>query len=608
MTDSSLPQNDILASALRYGELGLSVIPVGRDKKPLIAWTRYQTERATPEQIKAWWSQFPDANVGIVTGAVSGIVVIDVEAGGSVEGLPFTAYCRTGGGGWHYYCKHPGKPVKNGVKVRPLTDIRGDGGFVVAPPSIHASGKPYAWDGMFPLPRGENIKALDELPDWALQSNPMPKPLLAELPIAYNYYSKEINEGQRNDTAIRLIGKVLHHNPPELWETLYPAIQSWNATCVKPPLTEMELRRTWESGIRMEGKKRTDTEEDAEVRPAVSFKELCESEFPDLKWAIESLFESGTINMISAAPNQYKSWVVQHMAICLARGEKVFGHFATDKQGVMIVNEEDPARLLKERSLMLVGQAEDIPVLFHVEDGIKMNEKSVDALIGEIKQSGVRFIIFDSLRSMHGADENSSTEMQRVMDFLKRFAREGITVLVTHHNRKKPRQPGMSRDELGEEARGSSAISGALHGHISCEPIEKDGKRCVVIRQQKLKGAKKLNPFLIGINESDGRFGFTYLGEYQANEDAVHKAKVAIADVLEQSIKWLSLKDLSTHDISGERTVRKALGELTAEGHIQSKTRKELLAVSAPMTGTDGKHNEKLYFHALVSDEDDPDP
>jgi hypothetical protein len=95
-------------------------------------------------------------NIGIVTGAASGIVVIDVDAGGEETlarlerehgPLPPTVMARTGGGGRHIYFRHPGVPVKNDVKKRlaPGVDIRGDDGFVVAPPSLHKSGNLYEW-------------------------------------------------------------------------------------------------------------------------------------------------------------------------------------------------------------------------------------------------------------------------------------------------------------------------------------------------------------------------------------------------------------------------------------------------------------------------------
>ncbi|MCG0313946.1 MAG: bifunctional DNA primase/polymerase, partial [Calditerricola sp.] len=121
-----------------------------RDKKPIIAsWQKYQKQAATPEQVAQWARQYPGANWAIVTGEVSGVVVVDFdseEAFRELErrGLPDAPMVRTGKG-WHVYFAHPGRPIKNAVKVLLGVDVRGDGGYVVAPPSVHPSGVQYRW-------------------------------------------------------------------------------------------------------------------------------------------------------------------------------------------------------------------------------------------------------------------------------------------------------------------------------------------------------------------------------------------------------------------------------------------------------------------------------
>lgn len=105
--------------------------------------------------VDAWWRSFPEANIGIRTGAASGLVVLDVdgEAGrrsamdlAREHGRLGAAWVRTGSGGWHAYLAHPGGhgPVLLG-RVGEGLDVRGDGGYVVAPPSLHASGRRYRW-------------------------------------------------------------------------------------------------------------------------------------------------------------------------------------------------------------------------------------------------------------------------------------------------------------------------------------------------------------------------------------------------------------------------------------------------------------------------------
>jgi hypothetical protein len=112
-----------------------------------------------PETIKRWWGQHPKANIGIPTGPESGLVVVDVDPrhGGldslkKLEALgkfPLTLKAKTGGGGWHIFLAHPGNGQK--IKSRPLPgypgiDIKGDGGYIVTPPSNHISGGSYSWE------------------------------------------------------------------------------------------------------------------------------------------------------------------------------------------------------------------------------------------------------------------------------------------------------------------------------------------------------------------------------------------------------------------------------------------------------------------------------
>lgn len=68
-----------LDQALSLMQRGCSIIPVRPDKKPLIKWTQHQLEKADDQQIRDWWSKWPDANIGVVTGAISNFLVVDVD-------------------------------------------------------------------------------------------------------------------------------------------------------------------------------------------------------------------------------------------------------------------------------------------------------------------------------------------------------------------------------------------------------------------------------------------------------------------------------------------------------------------------------------------------
>lgn len=163
-----------LAAALEYAARGWAVLPChspartgrcscGRGdcaspaKHPrLIRGLRDASTE--PRDIEGWWRRWPSANVAVRTGAASGIVVLDVDPrhGGerSLEalvaehgGIPGAGLVATGGGGRHLYLAHPGPRVPNdaGRRLGPGLDIRGDGGYVLAPPSRHASGTSYEW-------------------------------------------------------------------------------------------------------------------------------------------------------------------------------------------------------------------------------------------------------------------------------------------------------------------------------------------------------------------------------------------------------------------------------------------------------------------------------
>ncbi len=125
-----------------------------------------------PSAIRSWWHRSPHANLGIRTGAASGLVVVDIDPGhGGLDSMralvaeapiPKGLRVRTGSGGWHLYFAHPGGNVRNsaGTALGPGVDVRGDGGYVIAPPSRHISGGTYHWAGPWVLP---------ELPEHLLQ-------------------------------------------------------------------------------------------------------------------------------------------------------------------------------------------------------------------------------------------------------------------------------------------------------------------------------------------------------------------------------------------------------------------------------------------------------
>ncbi len=109
---SNSPPNNLFQSALEYSEkYHFSVIPIKPDKKPYIQWTPYQKKKATTAEIRQWWTKWPQAMIGIVTGEVSGIFVLDcdTQAGFEQYKAPAGQPCLSAGAnsarGWHLYFK-----------------------------------------------------------------------------------------------------------------------------------------------------------------------------------------------------------------------------------------------------------------------------------------------------------------------------------------------------------------------------------------------------------------------------------------------------------------------------------------------------------------------
>jgi hypothetical protein len=168
--------NKTIEAALKYRELGLSVIPVGRNKKPLVKWEPFQKNRADETQIKAWFKKKEHANIGIVTGEISGITVVDSDSEQAYnllnEFLPDTFSTPTAKTpkGKHFYFRYSPK-FSNAVRLVSDIDIRNNGGYVVAPPSSNGIGKDYEWFNDLSITKVSPQPIPAMLLDILLQSN-----------------------------------------------------------------------------------------------------------------------------------------------------------------------------------------------------------------------------------------------------------------------------------------------------------------------------------------------------------------------------------------------------------------------------------------------------
>jgi putative DNA primase/helicase len=143
----------MIEAAKGYARLGLSVLPwhyVDGAKRPAIRWKGLQQRRLSEQELTNQWSSNPMYNVGVVTGAISNLVVVDADDDDAVnwvaDNLPQTEWSVETGRGMQFGYRHPGDPVRNRTKINSMElDLRGDGGYVAMPPSIHKTGTKYQW-------------------------------------------------------------------------------------------------------------------------------------------------------------------------------------------------------------------------------------------------------------------------------------------------------------------------------------------------------------------------------------------------------------------------------------------------------------------------------
>lgn len=249
-----MAETETARAARAYLARGWSVVPVEpRGKRPLVRWEPLQRRRADEEDLSAWLARRPDANLALVTGAVSGLAVLDVDPrhGGEASlarwerehgALPETLEAGTGGGGRHLYFAHPGGTLRSRTGLAPGLDLRADGGLVVAPPSCHPSGRRYAWRAG----RAPHDVAMAELPSWLhdLVRGRTPR---GGHPLSYwrGIVREGVGEGERNNAIASLTGHLLWHgvDPDVITELLL----CWNAVRCRPPLGEEEVVSTVDS-------------------------------------------------------------------------------------------------------------------------------------------------------------------------------------------------------------------------------------------------------------------------------------------------------------------------------------------------------------------------
>jgi hypothetical protein len=542
----------ILDAALALAGRGFSVIPIQNGSKlPACKWREYQDAAATPEAIRVWFThRFPRAGVGIVTGPVSGCFVIDVDAGpGKVGGetihdlqmkfddLPETLTVKTGGGGVHYFFKHPGFPIKTGKSILGEdVDIRGDGGFVVAPPTVHSSGLPYQFvDPDAPVA---------DAPDWLLEllrSAPPPPSSPPSSPsspssvpaLAHDSFGRIIDG--REDYMTRLVhGAIMEEletrgagtiNPEELfsrcWDTYSAHAAARGESLEADGRGETLLRAKIAYAIRRVGDgalvSRVDPPPGPGERDIFDLDQFGLRDFqgpaPPMEWLVEGAIPLGIPFMLAAQGGAGKTFLALDLCFRVGihnpfkRDHIMGGRVCAEGTCVFLTAEDSTASIhrriegLDWRGLRAQASVQDririVPAVDHGGARSLMTQLNGDLVATDAflrlrdslsRIAGLRLLVIDPLNAWINAPINEDPQAgQKMWKAFATLASElGITVMVIHHT-KKHRGKIETLSQARELIQGTSAVvNGCRLAHALWIPEEDDSSE--IFQSLKVQG------------------------------------------------------------------------------------------------------------------------
>jgi hypothetical protein len=472
----------LLDAALCYAARGIPVFPVWgvtgdgqcrcgkRDcenagKHPVGALVPHGLKDATSDAatIRRWWQRHPDANVAIITGAESGLVVLDADGGDGLValkalGTPATTWLSKTGRGYQQFFSHPGGATRIGNRagLRPDLDVRGDGGYVVVPPSRHASGRRYEW--LTPPDRME----LALVPADVLKLLSAPTANGDGLRYAD---PRAIPEGRRNDALYRE-GRSL---AVKGWsrEAIAVALLALNREQCTPPLPETEVRAIAEHVVtqpdrpgfaltigRSENRGDADASTDASGLDLVTLGDLLSEPDEQHAWVVRDRLPAGGFGLLAGKPKAGKSTLARCLALRVARGEPWLS-FTTTRGPVIYLALEEKRDEVRQHFRALGAMAEDA---VHIMFGSAPAD-ALARLRREAERLRPALVIIDPLfrfvhvRAEHG---NDYAAMTAALEPLMTLAREtGACVLAVHHLGKGERSDT-------DAILGSTAIFGAV--------------------------------------------------------------------------------------------------------------------------------------------------
>jgi hypothetical protein len=477
----------MMDSALKYAAMGLSVFPVhepvGIDKcscgkdgcKGKHPRTPNGCTDATTDldQIKKWWTQWPNANIGIATG--NGIGVVDLDgpeglASGGRMGLSSPVTTITGRGKQLWYRVPEGQKLvtRRAEKIADGVDTRGTGGYVLVPPSLHPNGKRYCWAGspivlglLPPLPT-QFIEPTKTLPGLRRQNE---SGWIAEA-------IKEMQNGHVHNTLIRVLGRFRQHNfnEEDTYTLLYPhALENGKPyEGLRGKISEIWGR--YQAGPAVTGPSRSETID--------TFLD----DIKEVDWICKPFIAKKSIGFVVGLPETLKTWLCTDLAVeCAQETGLWLGLFpVTNCKTLFIDQERWKGETQRRFSSVLAAKGllrSQIKERLYLKSGttIRLNiDSSYQAFRTELLEMRPELVIVDSFATFHTLPENDRSEIQKVMERIKELRNEiGCTFLFINHENKNAYPNGEPQGEptMGTMV-GSIGIGAAAEFCLTVRKVE----------------------------------------------------------------------------------------------------------------------------------------
>lgn len=517
--------------------------------------------------VTGWLGQRPSSNLGILTGAKSGIVVIDVDRHGNVDGadslreletklgsLPESIEVLTGNDGLHKYYVYPSDGLTvpswtgNGA-LAPGFEIKADGGHqVVIPPSIHPdTGARYEWE----ISHHPDEMLLAQLPaKWLEYIRRTKEKTRKEQPLTYS----PVIAGNRNSFLTSQAGRM--RNIPLEADEILAALMIMNQNRCIPPLPEEEVRIIAYSIGKREAHIKNPSSSTVEYKNAA---DLQNAVFPDPVWIIPGIIPAG-LTLLAGRPKQGKSWLALGLCVAVASGGKALSAYEVKPGRALYLALEDNDRRLQQR-LKIVLDGGKIPLAFQYCTDYKRADnggiEDLDAWLTNYPDC--RLVVIDTLAKIRKAASRIAgvyaDDYAAIGPFKTLADRHGCAVVLIHHTRK------MGADDVFDSVSGSTGLTGAADTTII---LKKDRTRADAILHVTGRDVEEQELAL----KFDSRFcQFNLLGS--AEEYRISREQQQIVSLLRQFPDGLTPTKMATQLDKKRTAVQMILRKMLEAGLVK---------------------------------------